>query len=54
MNEDIFQGYKGKALEVLKKYNVQVWDDADIETTRGHFSGKILPRAEIPTVYISY
>ena len=46
MNEDIFQGYKGKALEVLKKYNVQVWDDADIETTRGHFSGKILPRAE--------
>ncbi|HOF16635.1 MAG TPA: Glu-tRNA(Gln) amidotransferase subunit GatD [Bacteroidales bacterium] len=46
MNEDIFQGYKGKALKVLKKYNVQVWDDADIETTRGHFSGKILPRAE--------
>ncbi len=46
MNEDIFQGYKGAALEVLKKYNVHVWDDAEISTHNGHFSGKILPRAE--------
>ena len=41
-----FQGYKGRALETLKKYDVHVWDKAEVETTRGHFSGKILPRAE--------
>ena len=31
---------------MLKKYDVHVWDKAEVETTRGHFSGKILPRAE--------
>ena len=54
MNEDIFQGYKGKALEVLKKYNVQVWDDADIELRAVIFQGKYFPVPRIPTVYISY
>jgi len=44
--EDIFQGYKGKALEVLKKYNVRVWGKAVIDTTRGVFKGTVLPRAE--------
>ena len=34
------------ALDILKKYDVHVWDKAEVETTRGHFSGKILPRAE--------
>jgi glutamyl-tRNA(Gln) amidotransferase subunit D len=33
-------------LELLKKYNVRVWGSAEVETTRGHFSGTILPRAE--------
>ncbi|MBQ2508638.1 MAG: Glu-tRNA(Gln) amidotransferase subunit GatD [Bacteroidales bacterium] len=42
----LFQGYKGRALEILKKYDVRVWDKAEVDTTRGHFSGKILPRAE--------
>ena len=46
MNEDFFQGYKGEALETLKKYNVRVWGMADIQTTRGNFKGTILPRAE--------
>lgn len=46
MNEDIFQGYKGESLEILKKYNAHVWDNAEIETISGKFSGKILPRAE--------
>ena len=44
--EDIFQGYKGGALEVLKKYNVRVWGTAEITTTRGGFEGTILPRSE--------
>ncbi len=44
--EDIFQGYKGRALDVLKKFNVRVWGKAIIETTRGEFQGTVLPRAE--------
>jgi glutamyl-tRNA(Gln) amidotransferase subunit D len=46
MTEDIFQGYKGHALEVLKRYNVRVWGKVRIDTTRGVFEGTILPRAE--------
>lgn len=45
-NEDIFQGYKGEALTILKKYKIRVWSQATVETTRGHFEGKILPRSE--------
>lgn len=44
--EDIFQGYKGDSLEILKKFNVRVWSEAEIETSRGVFVGKVLPRAE--------
>ncbi len=46
MSEDFFQGYKGKALEVLKKYNVRVWGQTTVETTRGKFVGTVLPRSE--------
>jgi glutamyl-tRNA(Gln) amidotransferase subunit D len=46
MTEDIFQGYKGQSLEILKKFNVRVWGMAEIETTRGLFKGTVLPRAE--------
>ncbi|MCD4681821.1 MAG: Glu-tRNA(Gln) amidotransferase subunit GatD [Bacteroidales bacterium] len=46
MDQDIFQGYKGDALAVLKKYNVRVWGQSEIETARGPFKGTILPRSE--------
>lgn len=46
MSEDFFQGYKGPALEMLKKFNVRVWGQATIETSRGNFQGTVLPRAE--------
>ena len=46
MAEDFFQGYKGEALSVLKKYNVRVWGQCEIETSRGLFKGTVLPRAE--------
>ncbi|OYT17476.1 MAG: Glu-tRNA(Gln) amidotransferase GatDE subunit D [Bacteroidetes bacterium 4572_77] len=46
MSDDIFQGYKGIALEMLKKYHVRVWGQAVVETTRGSFEGTVLPRAE--------
>ncbi len=46
MSEDFFQGYKGEALKILKKYNVRVWSKAVVNTKRGVFKGTILPRAE--------
>lgn len=46
MMNDIFKGYKGKALEILKKYNIRVWSEATIKTTRGDFKGIVLPRSE--------
>ncbi|MDR1793418.1 MAG: Glu-tRNA(Gln) amidotransferase subunit GatD [Bacteroidales bacterium] len=46
MNKDNFQGYKAEALAILQRFNVHVWDNAEVDTTRGHFSGKVLPRAE--------
>lgn len=46
MSEDFFQGYKGAALEVLKKFNVRVWGQAEVDTTRGMFKGTVLPRSE--------
>jgi glutamyl-tRNA(Gln) amidotransferase subunit D len=46
MNDDIFQGYKGQALSVLKKFKVKVWSQVEIDTRRGMFKGTILPRSE--------
>jgi len=46
MNNDIFQGYKGDALDILKKFNVRVWSKALVNTVRGKFEGTILPRSE--------
>ncbi|MFO7866067.1 MAG: Glu-tRNA(Gln) amidotransferase subunit GatD [Candidatus Aminicenantes bacterium] len=42
----LFQGYKGRALEILKKYKVRVWGQVKINTTRGEFEGTVLPRSE--------
>ncbi|MDP2807542.1 MAG: Glu-tRNA(Gln) amidotransferase subunit GatD, partial [bacterium] len=46
MSDDIFQGYKGAGLETLKKFNVRVWGQAEIITSRGDFKGTVLPRSE--------
>lgn len=43
---DEFKGYKGRARDVLKEYNVSVWSDTVIKTSRGEFKGIILPRSE--------
>ena len=45
MSDDIFQGYKGQALKILKKFHVRVWGKSEIDTTRGLFEGTILPRS---------
>lgn len=43
---DLFKGYKGEALTALKKFNIRVWSDAVIKSSRGEFKGIILPRSE--------
>ncbi|UCG62778.1 MAG: Glu-tRNA(Gln) amidotransferase subunit GatD [Candidatus Zixiibacteriota bacterium] len=43
---DLFKGYKGKALGLLKDYNIRVWSEASVKTTRGDFRGIVLPRSE--------
>jgi len=45
-DNDLFQGYKGRGLELLKKFNARVWGQVRVDTTRGIFEGTILPRAE--------
>lgn len=43
---DHIKGYKGQGRAVLEKFNVRVWSDAEVKTSRGDFRGIILPRAE--------
>ena len=43
---DAHEGYKGEALDVLRKFGVAVWNDVEIESARGRFRGIILPRSE--------
>jgi glutamyl-tRNA(Gln) amidotransferase subunit D len=43
---DIYKGYRGEALYLLKAQSVRVWSDAEVQTTRGAFKGIILPRSE--------
>jgi len=43
---DVLKGYKGRALEILKSFNMRVWSEAYIKTTRGDFQGVLLPRSE--------
>jgi glutamyl-tRNA(Gln) amidotransferase subunit D len=43
---DRFKGYRGKARECLEKFNIRVWSQVLISSTRGEFTGIILPRSE--------
>ena len=43
---EMFKGYKGDALEALRSYKARVWGETVITTTRGTFTGIILPRSE--------
>jgi len=47
MNDaDLYKGYRGRALEVLQHFHAQVWSDLTIKTTKGEYTGIILPRSE--------
>ena len=40
------KGYRDPLLAVMKRFDVTVWSEARVETTRGVFEGLILPRSE--------
>ncbi len=40
------KGYRGPALEAMKRFNLKVWDEVILRTDKGEFRGIILPRAE--------
>jgi len=41
-----YKGYKDAALNILKNFDIQVWSDVEVKTTRGNFKGIVLPRSE--------
>ncbi|MFW3146440.1 MAG: Glu-tRNA(Gln) amidotransferase subunit GatD [Thermoplasmatota archaeon] len=45
MTDDMYQGYRGPALEVLKREKVAVWDRLEVETPEGKVEGILLPRS---------
>jgi glutamyl-tRNA(Gln) amidotransferase subunit D len=44
--DDSYKGYKGEALATLKNFGAPVWSDVEIKTSRGAYTGIILPRSE--------
>ncbi len=39
-------GYRGSALQVMRRFGITVWCELRAETTRGSFQGLLLPRSE--------
>jgi len=44
--KDELKGYSGRTRQKLHDNNVRVWSTAEVETTKGTFTGIILPRSE--------
>jgi len=41
-----YKGYRGEALDTLKRFSAHVWSDVEVKTNKGTFVGIILPRSE--------
>ncbi|MDK9701440.1 MAG: asparaginase domain-containing protein, partial [bacterium] len=48
---DDYKGYRGEALAALQKFQAMVWCDVDMQTSKGTFTGVILPRSETADPY---
>ncbi len=46
MNNEDFKGYRSPTLELLQREKAPVWSQVTLHTSRGDFSGLILPRSE--------
>ncbi|HEX9729586.1 MAG TPA: Glu-tRNA(Gln) amidotransferase subunit GatD [Gemmatimonadales bacterium] len=43
---DRYRGYRGPCLDLMKRFDVGVWSEVVMETSRGTFAGLVLPRSE--------
>jgi glutamyl-tRNA(Gln) amidotransferase subunit D len=50
-SDDLYKGYREPLLEVMKRFEVTVWSEVEIDSTRGRFEGLILPRSETSDPY---
>ena len=44
--EEKLKGYKGKSIELLNKYSIQIWDIIHITTNKTELEGILMPRSE--------
>jgi len=44
--EDKLKGYKGKSIDLLKKYTIEIWDIIQITTNKTKLEGIVMPRSE--------
>ena len=44
--EDKLKGYKGKSIDLLKKYKIEIWDIIQITTYKTQLEGIVMPRSE--------
>jgi len=44
--DDRYKGYRDSCLELMKRFEVTVWSEVRVFSTRGQFDGLILPRSE--------
>jgi glutamyl-tRNA(Gln) amidotransferase subunit D len=44
--KELYKGYRGEALEALKRFNALIWSDVELTTNESTFIGLILPRSE--------
>jgi glutamyl-tRNA(Gln) amidotransferase subunit D len=46
-DKELYKGYSGETLEILRSFKAMVWSDIDVETSdNAEYSGIILPRSE--------
>ncbi|MDX9760160.1 MAG: Glu-tRNA(Gln) amidotransferase subunit GatD [Bacteroidota bacterium] len=45
-DKDTYKGYRGAALDAMKKFGIRVWSDAVLTTEDDSFEGIVLPRSE--------
>jgi len=46
MSDDPFRGYRGPCRALMQRHDVTVWSEVTLDTSRGTFSGLLLPRSE--------
>jgi len=43
---DLYRGYRGPCLDLMKRMGFKVWSEVVMRTSRGEFEGLVLPRSE--------